>query len=212
MQQADGNLGERIGAPTSLTAEQRSVVEQIVAGPRGRIEGPFGPLLHAPRAAAAVQALGAALRFEGTLDRGLFEMAVLMVARAWNQGFEWTAHLPLARSAGVAEHVIESIHAQSRPDFADARAEAAWDIVDETLRTRTASTRAVTRAVEELGEGGVVELLVTVGYYGTLAAVMNAAGTPAPGTADSSIPAAALRAAPVAGAAPDDGEHRTVAP
>lgn len=181
-----GVSGERIGTPTSLTSRQRAVVDRIVSGPRGRIEGPFGPLLHAPDIAAAVQELGAVLRFEGTLDRRLFEMAVLMVARAWNQAFEWTAHVPLARGAGVAEHVIEAIRAQSRPDFDDARAEAAWNIVDETLRVRTPSARTVTCAVEHLGEGGVVELLVAVGYYSTLAAVMNSAGTPAADSTESS--------------------------
>jgi 4-carboxymuconolactone decarboxylase len=63
----------------------------------------------------------------------------------------------------------------------DAAAAAIWDLLDELYRSRRVSDETYARALAELGEVGVVEVVATAGYYSTLATVMNTARTPAPG-------------------------------
>ncbi len=99
-----------------LSAEQRRVVEAIIAGPRGSLRGPFVPLLRSPRLADHVQRLGEHLRFGKTLPADVTEIAILVTARACRAQFEWHVHAPLAAAAGVPEPVIAAIGRSERPE------------------------------------------------------------------------------------------------
>ncbi len=61
---------------------QRAVLERIVSGPRGRIQGPLRAALHNPELADRWQALGALLRYGTTLPPRLSELAILVTGRA----------------------------------------------------------------------------------------------------------------------------------
>jgi 4-carboxymuconolactone decarboxylase len=164
-----------------MTAEQRAAAAEISSGPRGAVIGPFAPLLRSPELMTRLQKVGEYLRFESPLDRRLFEMTILYVARWWDQQFEWTFHHPLALEAGLDPAVADAIAEDRRPEGMDAAAEVVWDLLDELFRTRAVSDDVYARALAELGEVGVVEVVATAGYYTTLAVVMQAARTPAPG-------------------------------
>jgi 4-carboxymuconolactone decarboxylase len=164
-----------------MTADQRTAAAEISSGPRGAVIGPFAPLLRSPELMTRLQKVGEYLRFESPLDRRLFEMTILFVARWWDQQFEWSFHHPLALEAGLDPAVADAIAEDRRPEGMDAAAAAVWDLLDELHRTRQVSDGTYARAVDELGEVGVVEVVATSGYYTTLATVMNTARTPAPG-------------------------------
>jgi 4-carboxymuconolactone decarboxylase len=164
-----------------LTTEQRVAVAEISAGPRGGVIGPFAPLLRSPRLMTRLQKVGEHLRFSGGLDRRLFELTILYVSRWWDQDFEWSYHHPLALEAGLDPAVADAVGEGRRPEGMDPAAAAVWDLLDELHRTRRVSDATYARALTELGEVGVVEVVATAGYYTTLATVMNTARTPAPG-------------------------------
>lgn len=164
-----------------LSPAQRAALDEITAGPRGGAIGPFGPLLRSPELMTRLQRTGEYLRFSSPLDRRLFELVVLCVARWWDQQFEWSHHRPLAVDAGLDPAVADAIAEGRRPLGLDPAAAAVWDLVDELHRTRVVTDGTYARALAELGEAGVVEVVATAGYYTTLAMVLNTAGTPAPG-------------------------------
>jgi 4-carboxymuconolactone decarboxylase len=164
-----------------MTPEQRAAAAEISAGPRGAVIGPFAPLLRSPELMTRLQKVGEYLRYESPLDRRLFELTILWVARWWDQQFEWSYHHPLALQAGLDPAVVDAIAEDRRPEGMDDAAAVVWDVLDEMFRTRGISDRTWAAAAEQLGEAGVVEVVATAGYYTTLAVVMNAARTPAPG-------------------------------
>jgi 4-carboxymuconolactone decarboxylase len=163
-----------------LTDAQRDAMAEIVAGPRGELVGPFVPLLRAPELMRRLQRTGEYLRFDTGLDPALVELSILLVARHWNQRFEWRYHCPLALRAGVSDEIIRAVRRGERPDGLDPAASAVWDVCAQLHRLRQVTEEVFDRAVRVLGETGVVELVGTVGYYTTLAMVMNTAATPAP--------------------------------
>ena len=69
-----------------LTEEQKKAVAEMIAGPRGRIGGPFIPLLRSPETLTRVQQLGAHLRFKSALPPRLSEYLILLVARTYQAG------------------------------------------------------------------------------------------------------------------------------
>ena len=172
-------------ADADLTAAQRAAAEELASGPRGKLAGPFVPLLRSPELMERVQKLGEYLRFESALPGRIKELAILVVARHWGQTYEWSFHLPLALKAGVSRGAAEAIASGRRPSELTTQEAAAYDLLEELLRSREVGDSAYAAALAAFGEAGVVELIAFGGYYGLLAMVMNAARTPAP---DAEIP------------------------
>jgi len=169
----------------ALSPAQRAAAEELASGPRGKLAGPFVPLLRSPELMRRVQKLGEYLRFESTLPDRIKELAILITARHWDQGYEWAFHLPMALKAGVERAVAEAIAEGRRPAALTPAEAAAYDLLGQLMTTPQADDEAYARARAQFGEAGVVDLVAFGGYYGLLAMVMNAARTPAP---DAEIP------------------------
>jgi 4-carboxymuconolactone decarboxylase len=170
---------DRLPMPATLTPQQQAAVDGIVAGPRGALIGPFVPLLRSPELMTRLQLVGEHLRFGSTLPAKLREIAILVVARQWDQGFEWGHHAPLAREAGVDEQVITAIGLGHAPPTDD-DARVVWRLVTDLIDDRRVGDATFESASRLLGDTGVVELVALIGYYTTLAMTMNAARTPIP--------------------------------
>lgn len=165
-----------------LTEEQRRVAEAIARGPRGAVYGPFVPLLRSPELADCAQGLGEYLRFRSAIGPRLTELAILVIARHWNQTVEWAIHAPLAEQAGIAAATIAAIAAARRPAQLSDDEATIYDFCVELGRDKSVGDATFARAVTRFGERGVVDLVGINGYYTLLAMVLNVAGTPAGST------------------------------
>src|ERR1700737_4199412 len=101
----------------AVAEDQRQAFDDIVAS-RGSIRGPFGVLLHSPELARRAAALGGYLRYESSLDPRLRETAVMATAGLNDCAYEWAAHEPIAREAGVPAEVIDAIRQRRPADLA----------------------------------------------------------------------------------------------
>ena len=131
-------------------------------------------LLHAPGLAQPAGALGAQIRYHGALSDHDRELSIITTASIHHCGFEWDSHVDIARSAGVAEGVIEVLASGSGtlPD----REAMIVAFIRELCDTSTVSDDTFGAIGEVLTEAQVVELSALVGYYTLLAFVMNTAG------------------------------------
>ena len=163
----------------ALTAAQRAAAEELSSGARRKLAGPLLPLLRSPKLMARVQKVGEYLRFESALPARIKELAILVVARHWDQGYEWAFHLPLALKAGVTRETAEAIAERRGPAALVREEAAACALLEQLLKTRQVDDETYAAALEAFGEAGVVDLVAFGGYYGLLAMVMNAARTPA---------------------------------
>ena len=163
-----------------MTPAQRVAADEIASGRRGAVYGPFVPALRSPELARRLQKVGEYLRYEPALAPKLREMAILLVARDWSQEFEWRVHAPLARDAGLGADVIEALAEGRRPSPLSAEEAIVYDFFVELQRTRTVSDSTYSVAIEAFGEQAVIDLVALIGYYATLAMIMNVARTPPP--------------------------------
>jgi 4-carboxymuconolactone decarboxylase len=163
-----------------LTSAQRRAARELESGPRGKVIGPFIPALRSPELMSRLQRLGEYLRYDNVLGRRLTELAVLLTARAWTQQFEWAVHAAIAAEEGMPRAVIDAIAAGRRPRALPVPDAAVYDFFVELRDTQAVSDRTYARAVAELGEAGVMDLIGVIGYYSTLAMIMNVARTPLP--------------------------------
>jgi 4-carboxymuconolactone decarboxylase len=166
--------------PEQMTAAQRRVYNDILAGPRDSIHGPFGAWLQSPELADRAQKLGAFVRFNTSLPKRLSELAILVVARHWTAQFEWYAHKKFALEAGLAPAVIDAIEARRRPEFVNADEETVYDFAIELHRTHAVGDACFDAVVGHLGAAGTVELVGVLGYYTLVSMTLNVYQVPLP--------------------------------
>lgn len=167
-------------APDKLTTAQKKAVEEFKAARSAELSGPFVPLLRSPEVLSRARAMGDYLRFRSVLPPRLSELVILLTARQWTQNYEWGAHEPLARRAGLSPEITRAIAEGRRPEHMADDEDVLYTLCDELRRNQSVSDATYARAVGKFGEQGVIDTLGIVGYYTMLAMVMNTARTPLP--------------------------------
>jgi 4-carboxymuconolactone decarboxylase len=163
-----------------LTPAQKKAVELLVATPRGAAgpTGPFIPLLRSPELMNRLQAVGEYVRFHNSVPQKIVEMATIMSARQFAQQYEWDAHYPLALKAGLAADTANAIGTGRRPASLAPDEEVAYNFVVELLQNKSVSDPTYANMMAKFGEQGVIDTTGLVGYYSTLAMILNVARTP----------------------------------
>ena len=163
-----------------MTAAQRAAAEEITAGRRGGVVGPFIAALRSPECMRRLQHFGAYLRYDSNIPPHLREIAVLLAARRWRQDYEWATHEPLARAAGVAAETIEAIRTGRTPATLAADEAVIFELCGVLFDDGRVPDALYDRALALLGEAGLIDLICAAGYYSTLAMIMNAVRTALP--------------------------------
>ncbi|MGE0312867.1 MAG: carboxymuconolactone decarboxylase family protein [Lautropia sp.] len=167
-------------SPESMTPEQRRVHDEIVSGPRGRIQGPLRAALHNAELASRWQALGSLLRYRTSLTPRQSELAILVTARACESPFEWYAHRLEAERAGIEAEVIDAILERRTPPSLGEADALVYDFARALNETRSVDDDTYARTLAHFGEKTVVELTALVGYYTMVAMTLNAHEIPLP--------------------------------
>lgn len=166
--------------PDQMEPDQKRLYEAITQGTRaqgpqhfaltddqGRLRGPFGDFLLSPSVGMALQALGAAVRYDTELPGRARELAILTVAARQRSTFERESHEAIARALGFRQEELDAIRREDMTPF-----EGAESLVGRTvlaLLDGDLDESAWQAAEKGLGQRTVFELVILVGYYSTLA-------------------------------------------
>lgn len=161
-----------------MDAAQQAAAQALIAGPRKGVKGPFIPLLRSPQLLDRLQRVGEYIRFDSSLPQRLSEFAMLVVARACTQQFEWFTHVPLALKLGTSLGTVEAVRCGRRPDDMSADEALVFDFTQELLAHRGVCDATYAKAVDRLGERGLIDLTGLIGYFLTVSLVLNVAHTP----------------------------------
>jgi 4-carboxymuconolactone decarboxylase len=175
-------------ASEHLTDAQRAAAAEFV-GMRGtEVFGPFAAMLRSPELMLCSAAMGEYVRYRSALPPHLSELAILVVAQQWQQSYQWAVHAAIALQVGIHEDLVRAVAEGRRHDAMSDEEACVYDVLIELHRTRQVSDDTYARALAELGEQGIVDLLGIAGHYTLLSMVMNTARTPPPRTATTGGP------------------------
>lgn len=166
--------------PADLTEDQIAAAEAFKSSRGTAVFGPFVPLLRSPETMLRVQRLGEQCRYHNSLGLRLSEFVILMVARRHGQPVEWAIHAPIAEKAGVAPGTIAALADGRRPTAMAADEALVHDALCEMWAHDNWSDATWEAIRQRFGEDGIIDLVVTAGYYALLANVMNVARTASP--------------------------------
>jgi len=165
--------------PVEQLSPQQKLIHDKIKGNRPKLGGPFGVLLRNPALATAASGLVDAQRGEGKLDKRIYELIVLTVARHWSAQYAWAVHEPIARGLGFSEEMVEAIKARRRPASAKPEEALVYDAVTELLAGKVLSTAIYDRLIKQFGLDVTIELISTAGLYSMISTILNGFDVPA---------------------------------
>ena len=113
---------------------------------------------------------GTAILSKQKLAPDLRELIILGVARLEGGIYEWVQHVPIGERAGCSKAQIAALEALRFDDAAfDVRAKAMLRLVREVVRDVKASEAAVEAASAQFSPQEIVEIILTAGFYMTMA-------------------------------------------
>ena len=163
-----------------LTPEQKVMVDNLLTGERGGLNGPFNVTLRSPEMGDQAQKLGARLRFHSSLPNRLNELAILVTARFWAAQYEWYAHRRRALAEGLSPAIIDAIAAGRRPTSMQPDEVAVYNFASEFYATKQVSDATFKAVVDKFGERGAVDLTGVMGYYCFVSMMLNLDRYPLP--------------------------------
>ena len=169
----------------AMSAEQRSMTDQVLAGQRASMQGPYNVFLRSPQMGQLAQQFGAHTRFHSSLPLKLNELAILLVARFWRCEFVWWAHARIALDNGLAPTVVQAICADQPPPELAADEALVYAFASELLAQRRVSDDTYTALVARFAERGAVDLMGTMSYYALVSMALNVDEYPLP---DGAVP------------------------
>jgi len=163
-----------------MTPAQRSMTENVLAGKRGSMNGPYNVLLRSPEMGDLAQKFGAFMRYDSSIPHKLNELAILITGRFWSSQYEWSAHHKYGLAAGLSPALIDAVAAGKRPADMQPDEAAVYDFCHELLYTRAVSDAAFAAAKDKFGERGIVDLIGVMGYYHIVSMALNTDRYPLP--------------------------------
>jgi len=161
-----------------MSDAQKKIVADMVSSQRGRLPPPMVPMLRSPELMTRIGGLGDYILFHNSLNPRIFEQTVMLVARQWTQQFEWRHHYPLALKAGVKQETLDAIAEGRRPALLAEDEGVAYDFASELLANRSVSDATYGRFLGKFSEQNLIDMIGTLGFYTSVAMVINVDRTP----------------------------------
>jgi 4-carboxymuconolactone decarboxylase len=147
----------------------------------GQVGGPFAVMLHAPNICDPVSQFIDQLMSDSPLPHKLKEVTILTIAQAYQAPYEWVVHERRARRFGLEDAVIESLKTGQVPNFSDNTEKLIYGITKEMLDQRRLSDTLYKQAEAALGKEPLVEFIILLGFYISVAVLLVSFDVEGPG-------------------------------
>lgn len=180
-------------SPDEMTPEQHEIYAAFADGrraapgaafslvhPEGGLIGPPNAWLLSPALARGLESFGGALRFDLQLSARSREIAILLTAFHRESPFELYAHRMAGRAAGLTDEEIEGLATRTPPAFTSDEERAVFAAALALIDRRTLDDAEFAAATAVIGERGVLELVVLLGWYDSIATQLAVFGVVPP--------------------------------
>ncbi|MDP1534181.1 MAG: carboxymuconolactone decarboxylase family protein, partial [Rubrivivax sp.] len=169
-------MTERLAQITyeALAPEVRPLADDILKVSSAALGGPYNALLRSPDMARRCFDLLDYLRFKTSVNKRLNEFAILIQARVSNAQYEWWAHEPIARRAGLSDAVMNDLRECRRPAAMADDERLVYDFCVQLSLNHRVPDALWQQALATLGEQSVIDLTVLSGTYVMVSMLLNA--------------------------------------
>jgi AhpD family alkylhydroperoxidase len=164
----------RVAPITPGSRPELAAIEAAILAERGEILLLYRVLLNSAPLAAGWEQMLTAVRNRSSLAADLRELVILRVAVLNRAPFEFDAHLPLARKAGIGEAKIAALHAKDIGDEFTPLERAVLMLTDTMTRNVQVPDAQFEPLRQHFDARGLVELVATVAAYNMVSRFLEA--------------------------------------
>ena len=117
--------------------------------------------------------LGGALIGKAKLDPKLREIAILRTAKVSHSVYEWTQHVPMAKHTGVTDAQIAAMDNWQEASCFNDLERTILRFTDEVALKVKGSREALEALKKHLGPAEIVELILSIGFWGMVARLLE---------------------------------------
>jgi 4-carboxymuconolactone decarboxylase len=117
--------------------------------------------------------LGGALMGRAKLDPKLRELAILRTAKVTGSVYEWTQHVPMARHVGVTQAQVDALDNWKGASCFNELEREVLRFTDEVAGNVKGSREALEALKKRLGPAEIVELILSIGFWGMVARLLE---------------------------------------
>jgi len=160
--------------PLAETAGFKSKDEQ------GQMIGPFNATLYSPEICGSFLALQKLEEQHTSLSKKTRQVVILTVGSVWKAPYELYAHSAVAAKVGLTAQQIDSLVSGHSPEGLSEDELAAQRFTHQIVSKHAVEENIYAAAHEVFGNQGLVEMLVLIGCYLSVCALLKAFAVPVP--------------------------------
>lgn len=180
--------------PTNLQASQQALYKMIdtqfvpwanQAGFKSKDDdnhfiGPFNSHLYSPEISESFIKLQQTERVHTSLSKRVREVVILTVGSVWEAPYELYAHRAVGMKVGFSLEQVEALATGKSPAGLDDDEQVAQEFTQQIVANRSANDEVYARAQKAFGERGLVDMLMLIGCYQNVCALLTTFAVPAP--------------------------------
>ena len=147
--------------PAEMTPAQLKI---IATKAERATQSPFMTFLHQPVLAEKIMQIRPYWH-QTTLEYGLLEFAIAIVARKYTIQFLWLNHAKQSLDNGIDADVIEAIKHKRQPAFKKETEAFVYDFTMKMLDDAVIDDELYARGMRILGKVALIDLVFTIGFY-----------------------------------------------
>jgi 4-carboxymuconolactone decarboxylase len=155
----------RIAPITPGTRPELASIETGIAAERGRVSPLYQVLLNSPPIAQGWEQLLTAVRNRSSLPAELREIVILRVAVLNRAPYEFDAHVPHAKAAGVSDEKIDALRLERLAEVFTGRDLAVLQLTDAMTRDIEVPAALFEAVQADFDAQAMIDLTVTIAAY-----------------------------------------------
>jgi 4-carboxymuconolactone decarboxylase len=175
-----GTFGRFDETPVEQMAPDMKAAYDLTTRLRGMVPGPHKIWLSNPKLSQTIVPVGAYFQTESTLTKAEIEIATNLINGKWRNAYGNYEHEIIGQwVGGLAPEKVQALIAGLPTCFDDAREQVVYELTTALIGARVVPLGLYRRAKELLGDAGIVDLTVLLGWFTAVSLTLAAYDVPA---------------------------------
>jgi 4-carboxymuconolactone decarboxylase len=175
-----GTFGRFVETPVDEMPPAMKQAYEFTRKLRGLVPGPHKIWLANPALSTTIVPTGAYFQHDSTLTKAEIEIATVLITARWRSAYATYEHEIIAERDGHLEaRQVEALIAGLPTSFDDPREQVVYELASALTGQRVVPTGLYRRARDLLGEVGIVDVAVLLGWFTMVSMTLGAFDVPA---------------------------------
>ena len=178
-----GSFGRYEEVPVSKMAPEMKGAYDYTMQLRGIVPGPHKIWLANATLSRTIVPIGAYYQKQSTLTKAEIEIVTVLTNARWHSAYGTYEHEKIADKLGhIPAETTEYLVVGLPTEFSDTRQQVVYELASALVRPRIVPVGLYKRAKEALGDAGLVDVAVLIGWFTMVSMTLNAYDVPANAT------------------------------